>query len=70
MSKVIKVEGQVYAALEKLRGKGETFSDAIGALLDTRIKVLELISVLEGQIKYREWQEDRRRQLETLQEGG
>lgn len=70
MSKVIKVEEQVYAALEKLRGKGETFSNAIDALLDTRIKVLELISVLEGQIKYREWQEQRRQELVALQEGG
>jgi len=59
MSKVIKVDDQVYAALDHLRPGRQTFSDVIKTLLESRLKVLELISVIEGQLGYREWQRER-----------
>ena len=61
MSKVIKVENHVYEALELLRVGRQTFSDIIRDLLETRLVILEAMNVLEGQIKFREWQ---RRELE------
>ena len=62
MIKTIKLEERTYHQLDQLRGKRETFSDAVATLLLARLKVLELSSVLEGQLKYREWQ---REQLEN-----
>lgn len=58
MSKTIKLHNGVYAELEKFRDKRETFSDAIKKLLETRPKVFELITFLEGQLRFREWQRD------------
>ena len=63
MSKAIKVEDQVYNDLDQIRSKGETFSNVIVELLSARLRILELINVLEGQLKFREWQ---REQLEAL----
>jgi len=64
MSRVIKVEDQVYDRLDQLRDKRETFSDVIKELLDARERILELISVLEGQLKFEEW---KREQLQKIQ---
>jgi predicted CopG family antitoxin len=63
MSHIIKVEDSVYVDLEHLRLGRQTFSDEIKILLDNRLKVLELFSVLEGQLQYREWQADRLRKI-------
>jgi len=65
MSKVIKVDDKVYEQLDRLRGKGETFSGIIQELLITRMTILDMVSVLEIQLKYREWQENRLRELEA-----
>ena len=65
MSKAIKVGDQVYAQLDELRAKGQTFSQIIEDMLKARLKVFELLNVLEGQLKYHEWQQ---KQLEKLQE--
>jgi len=51
MSKAIKVEDQVYQALDLLRAKGATFSDVVESLLQLRVKTLELMSVLEGSLR-------------------
>lgn len=59
MSKAIKISDNTYIALENFRDKRETFSDAIGKLLEAREQVCNLISVLEGQIRFREWQLER-----------
>ncbi len=59
MSKAIKVEDQVYQALDQLRVKGQTFSDVTEDLLKTRLKILEVMNALEGPIKFREWQRER-----------
>lgn len=70
MSKVIKVDDQVYEDLDKLRAKGETFGQIIDMLLNARTRVLELWSVLEGQLKFHDWKEARLRELEKkVQEG-
>ncbi len=61
MSKVIKVEEKVYDELDKQRAGRQTFSDVIESLLLSRLRILEMMSVLEVQIKFREWQ---RQQLE------
>jgi len=64
MSRVIKVEDQVYKKLDQLRVGRQTFSDVIEDLLRSRNKILEAMNVLEGQLKFREWQ---REQLVQLQ---
>lgn len=69
MSKVIKVEDQVYVDLDKLRGKSETFSLVIEALLSSRLQVFTMLDQLEVQLKYREWQQERLQELRT-KEGG
>ncbi len=63
MSKVIKVDDQVYANLDQLRSKGETFGDIIAMLISARLRVLELWSILEGQLKYADYREEK---LKTL----
>lgn len=55
MSKPIKVEDRIYQELDKLRVGRQTFSDAVGYLIDIYKQVLELTSVLEGQLKYLRW---------------
>ncbi len=60
MGRAIKVDDQVYNELEKMKQGRQTFSDIIEALLATRLKALELFSVLEGQIKFRKWQNEQR----------
>lgn len=65
MSKVIKVEDHVYNELDVLRGKGETFSQVIDSQLKARVHIFNLITVLEGHLKYREWQEQRLRELSS-----
>lgn len=69
MSKVIKVEDHIYQSLDHLRVGRQTFSDVCEDLLKCRLTILDSISMLEGVIKYREWQ---REQLEKLpqKEGG
>lgn len=65
MSKQIRLDDDTYLKLDQMRGKGESFNLAVRALLDARLKMLELISVLEGQIKYREWQDGRLKALRS-----
>ena len=67
MSKPIKVEDQVYNDLDKLRAKGETFSEVIAMLINARVRVLELWSILEGQLKYHEWRDQQLKDLQELQ---
>jgi len=69
MSKVIKVDDQVYNDLDKLRSKGETFGEIIAMLINARLKVLELWNVLEGALKFSEWREQRLKDLEKKLEG-
>ncbi len=56
MSKAIKVEDHIYTSLDLLRVGRRTFSDVIMELLKARLTILEAMSLLEGQLKYREWQ--------------
>jgi len=63
VSKPIRVEDHVYEELDKLRGKSETFSEVIAGLLSARRSMLEMITILQGQLKYHEWQ---RKQLEKI----
>lgn len=56
MSKTIKLEDSVYTRLENFRGKRETFSQAVDLLLTIRDKVGMLRDVLEGSIKFREFE--------------
>ena len=63
MSKQIRIEDKVYQELDKLRVGHQTFSDVCEDLLKARLKILEAMSMLEGVIRFREWQ---REQLEKL----
>jgi len=64
-SKAIKVTEEVYDELDRIRGKGETFSDIIAGFLRTRTKIFHLLNTLEGELRYNEW---KARQLRQLQE--
>jgi len=68
-STIIKVKDGVYQELDHLRMGRQTFSDVIKELLDARLKVLELLSVLEGSLKYREWQREQLDKIQTGQRG-
>lgn len=61
MSKTVKLEDQVYTRLDDFRDKHETFSEAVERLLRARDDMCRLVDVLEGQIRFKEWQ---REQLE------
>jgi len=65
MSKVIKVEEAIYNQLDTLRVGRQTFSDVIDDLLTGRLRILEAIQMLEGTLKYREWQRERLDKLNT-----
>ncbi len=54
MSKAIKVEDQVYQALDLLRAKRATFSDVVQGLLQLRVKTLELMNVIEGELRHKD----------------
>ena len=70
MSKAIKVEDQVYADLDKLRGERGTFSQAIGQLLKDRAAVFTHLIDLEDKLKFQEWKSDQLREIRAGQEGG
>lgn len=69
MSKVIKVEDGIYTALDRLRVGRQTFSDVCDDLLKSRLLILEAMNMLEGQIKFREWQRGKLEKLAVAQEG-
>jgi len=59
LSKGIKVDNQVYDDLDKLRGKGDTFSQVIEVLLESRLSTLNLMLSLEGALKFQDWKRDK-----------
>ncbi len=63
MSSTIKVNADVYHQLDELRGKGETFSQVIAQLLETRVQVFSVIGVLENTVQYDEWKQGKLREL-------
>uniref|UniRef100_A0A6M3Y2H7 Uncharacterized protein n=1 Tax=viral metagenome TaxID=1070528 RepID=A0A6M3Y2H7_9ZZZZ len=62
---MVRVSEGVHGQLDAMRGKDESYNHVIESLLNARLKMLELISVLEGQIKYREWQDERLKALRS-----
>ena len=56
MNHSIKLEDHVYKRLQQFQDKRETYSQAIYRLLTLLDKVGELRNILEGQIKFAEWQ--------------
>lgn len=61
MSHSIKVSDEVYQGLETVRDKRETFSQVVERLLAARSEFQKLADILEGQIKFRQWQSDKLR---------
>lgn len=59
MSKAIKVDDTLYNQLDRLKTGRQTFSDVINELLKARLTIFEALSALEGQLKFREWQQKR-----------
>lgn len=59
MSKLIKVEEAVYNQLDTLRAGRQTFSDVVDELLTGRLRMLEAMNLLEGVLRFREWQRER-----------
>ena len=66
MSRAIKVEDQVYTELDMIRSKGETFSQVVERLLQARLKMFEMLSMVEGVLRYQEWKQ--KQLLKTIQE--
>ena len=64
MGKVIKVDDKVYEQLNELRGKGETFSYVIEIILVARLSLFNMLTVLEGQLRYPEWQAKKLKEFE------
>lgn len=50
------VQEPTYDALDRIRAKRETFDDVVSSLLNARVRILELMSVLEGMIAFRKHQ--------------
>lgn len=63
MSKPIKLADTVYQELDELKVGRQTFSDVVEDLLKGRLKILEAMNMLEGILRFREWQ---REKLERL----
>ncbi len=57
MSKPIKVSDQVYQELDMVKEKGETFSQVVERLLEARAKMFEMLSMVEGVLRYQEWKQ-------------
>lgn len=55
MSKMIKLDDQVYNRLENFRNKGETFSEAVERLLEFPRRIRDAINIVKGQQAYQEW---------------
>ena len=59
MSKTIRVEENAYLELDKLRDWKQTYSEVIEDLLATRAEICRFLDVVEGQIRFREWQREK-----------
>jgi len=57
VSRAIKVEDQGYQELDMIRDKGETFSQVVERLLKARLKMFEMLSMVEGVLRYQEWKQ-------------
>ena len=66
MSRAIKVEDHVYQELDTIRDKGETFSQIIERLLQARLEMFKMLSMVEGVLRYQEWKQ--KLLLEAVQE--
>lgn len=64
MSRTIRLEDSVYTALEAIRGKRETFSEAVGRLIALLLKVGELKDVVEGAGAYQKGRMEREQKQE------
>lgn len=69
MIKQIRLEEHVYNGLEEMRGKRETFSQAVERLLDLYQKIRRLEPVLRGSVAYQEFWAARERE-EAAAKGG
>ena len=66
MSKSIKVSEEVYNKLLAFQDKRETFSQAIERLLTLMEKMGELRNILEGGMRFSEWQKEQREQEKAV----
>ena len=69
MSHTVKLEDRIFNQLESFRDKRETFSQAVERLLAVKREILEAMNVLDGQIKFREWQREELEKLPAAREG-
>ena len=67
MSKSIKLGDDVYADLDEIRGKGETFSQAVDRLLDLRRMLLGIDPILRGQKAYQEFKDAEEREKQAAE---
>ncbi|MBA7563510.1 hypothetical protein ES708_05169 [subsurface metagenome] len=67
MSKLVRVDGEVYDELETIRDKRETFSQVIARLVDIRRMVLGIEPILRGHIAFEEFKKQRDQEKEALE---
>lgn len=60
----IKLKPKIYNQLNQLRDRGQTFSLVIQDLLSARLSTLEFINLVEGTLRFSQWQYQRLHQLE------
>jgi len=70
MSKTIKVEDGVYRDLDQLRLGRQTFGDVLKDLLAARLMMLKTLPVLEGALRFREWQREQAEKMSTMPRDG
>ncbi len=58
MSKPMKITDKTYEDLDRLRLKGETYSEVIDRLLNIRTRVMGMLTELEFLLDYDAWKRD------------
>ena len=69
MSKAVKVEDHVYKELDLIRDKGETFSQVIERMLQARLKMFEILNMIEGVLRYEKWKQEQLLKVIKIQQG-
>lgn len=70
VSKTVRLEDDVYARLEAIRLKRETFSETVSRCLTLLERLGDLMNTVEGQKAHAEWQKRELQGLKTFDPGG
>jgi hypothetical protein len=70
MSHSIKLQDETHTTLDQLRGKGETYSQAVDRLLDLWRIIRGVEPVLRGSYVYHEWKQRRAQEAAAVDGSG